>query len=170
MDANLLVTFEPTHSGKAQEEVKALLEKAGEKATFQKSDIDGVFLLKTKKNPKELVKAINTKENADNINFTFHWVPIDKWCPSGIADMAKVLKEIDAKMDPKDSWKMDLGKRHYDGDSTQLIMKLTENISKPNVDLKNPKKIVKVEIIGKNTGISLLDASEFLSSRKLKGK
>ena len=47
-------------------------------------------------------------------------------------------------------------------------MKLTENIEKPNVDLKNPEKIVKVEIIGEHAGISLLYPDEILDVQKYK--
>lgn len=167
-EANLIVTYDPAHAGKAGEEVKSHLESQNEKPEFLKSDVDGLFLVKTKKNPKELTKSLNTKKNAKNFSYTYHWIPVDKWTTSKIEDMKKVMKELDSKMDPKESWKLDLGKRHYEAKTTDLILKLTENIDKPKVDLKNPKKIVKVEIIGKKAGISLLDASELLDVPKLK--
>ncbi len=165
MEANLLVTYDPAHAGKAKEEVNALLE--GIKAQFLESDIEGVFLLSAK-NPKEITKKLNTKSNASRFNYTFHWVPIDKWCSSKLEDMAKAMKEIDAKMKPEESWKMDLAKRKYEGETPKLIMKLTENINKPKVDLKNPQKIVKVEILGKKAAVALLDKSELLDVPKLK--
>ena len=58
MDANLLVTFDPTHKGKAEEEVKAALKEVGEEPEFKDSPVDGLFLLKTSKDPKELVKGL----------------------------------------------------------------------------------------------------------------
>ena len=36
MDANLLISFDPTHAGKAEEEVKALFSEVGEKPEFLK--------------------------------------------------------------------------------------------------------------------------------------
>ena len=60
-------------------------------------------------------------------------------------------------------------KRHYDVKWLYLIMKLTENINHPKVDLKNPQKIVKVEIVGDHAGIALLDKSELLDIPKIKG-
>ena len=166
-EANLVVTYDPAHAGKAREEVNAMLDSLKAKAEFLESDIEGLFLLSVS-NPKEITKKLNTKDNASRFSYTFHWVPIDKWVSSKPEDMAKVMKEIDAKMNAQESWKMDLTKRRYEGDTPKLIMKLTENINKPKVDLKNPQKIVKVEIIGKKAGIALLDRSELLDVPKLK--
>lgn len=169
MDANLLVTFDPAHAGKAKEEANALLTEVGEKPKFLESGIDGLFFLKIK-DPKKTVKKLreDCKKNPDKFGSTFHWTPIEKWCSSKIEEMSKVMKDIDAKMNPNESWKMDLGKRQYKGETPDLIIKLTDKISKPKVDLKNPQKIVRVEIIGDKAGISLLDASEVLDVPKLK--
>jgi len=166
-EANLVVTYDPAHAGKAKEEINVILESLKAKAQFLESDVEGLFLLNAQ-SPKEITKKLNTKSNAKKFNYTFHWVPIDKWVSSKPEDMAKAMKEIDAKMKPEESWKMDLTKRRYEGETPKLIMKLTENINKPNVDLKNPQKIVKVEIIGKKAGVALLDRAELLDVPKLK--
>ncbi len=167
MDANLLVTFDPTHKGKAEEEVKALLKEVGEDADFKDSPVDGLFLLKTKKDSKEVAKALG-KGDTSRFENTFHWVPIEKWCKAEINEIAKAMKEIDAKMDPEESWKMDLNKRSLEGKTTDLIIKLTENIDKPKVDLKDPQKIIKVEVVGKEAGISLLSPDETVDVPKMK--
>lgn len=164
-EANLVVTYDPAHAGKAREEVNAML--GSTKATFLKSDVEGLFLLDVSK-PKEVTKKLNTKANAKKFAYTFHWVPVDKWVSSKIADMQKAMKEMDSKIKPTESWKLDLSKRRYDAETPELIKKLTEPIDKPKVDLKNPQKIVKVEIIGKKAGIALLDKDELLDVPKLK--
>ncbi len=167
MSANLVVTYDPAHAGKAKEEVKALLEGAGEKPEFLESGIEGLFLLKTKKNPRQITKQLMNEDPA-SFAYTFHWVPIDKWVPSDMESMLEAMAEIDGKMDPGESWKMDLSKRRYEGRTTELVMKLTESISKPKVDLKNPEKIVKVEIVGDKAGVALLNKDELLDVPKLK--
>jgi len=63
---------------------------------------------------------------------------------------------------------MDIERRHTDFHERDLIMKLTENIDKPNVDLKEPDKIIKVDILGKETAISVLRRDEFLNTTKMK--
>ncbi|MBI5347627.1 MAG: hypothetical protein HZB66_03380, partial [Candidatus Aenigmarchaeota archaeon] len=44
MDANLLITYEPTHKGSSEEEVKALLEEVGKDVKIVDSKTDGIFL------------------------------------------------------------------------------------------------------------------------------
>ena len=169
-DANLLVTYDPAHGGKAKEEAQALLECIGEKSEFLESDIAGVFLLSTRKNPKEITRELRdvVEEEPEKYKYTFHWVPIDRWIKSDMDDMVRAMKDIDAKMSDDESWKLDLGKRQYEGKSTDLVIKLTENINHPKVDLKNPQKIVKIEIIGDRAGVALLDRSELLDIPKMK--
>lgn len=166
-DANLIVTFDPSHTGKAKEEVVSVLEENGEKAVFIESSVSGIFLLKTK-NPKELVKNLCTGTNKPD--YTFHWIPVEKWCSSDPDTLSEEMRKIDARIDPKESWKIDIGKRCYAARTTDLIIKLTENINKPRVNLKDPDKIVKVEIIGDKAAISLLDKNEILGVPKLKEK
>jgi tRNA acetyltransferase TAN1 len=170
MEANLLVTFDPSHKGKAMEEVKGIMEDAGVKAKFLESVVDGIFLIKVD-NPKDAVRNITgiCQEDPSKFSFTNKWIPVEKWVSSNIETMKAVMKEIDAKMDAEESWKLDLGKRQYDALGTSdLIMELTDNINKPKVDLKNPQKIVKVEIIGNMAGVSLLNPSEFLDVNRIK--
>jgi len=171
VDANLLITYDPAHSGKAEDEAKTLLKSVGEDAKFLKSDVEGVFLLHTKKNTREITKQLHKsgKANPSQFGYTYHWVPIDEWVKTDVTTIGKALKGFDKKMDPAKSWKLDLVKRHFDKvGTTDLILKLTEHIDKPKVDLKNPQVIVKVEILGKKTGVSLLGADELVDATSLK--
>ncbi len=172
MESNLIISFDPAHAGKAQSEAEALLKEAGEKAEFLKSEIEGLFLVKTSSDPKKVTKKLLEICKGDPNKFvhTFHWTPIEKWYASDMAELQVAMAEIDKKMDPAKKWRMDLSKRQYDGKTTDLIMKLTEKIGKPKVDLKDPELIVKVEIIGKKAGVSLLNADEYLNVPKIKGK
>ncbi len=169
-DANLLVTYEPSHAGRAKEELMAALHAAGDEGKLMDSDIEGVFLVKTKNNPKETVKKIaHESRGSGKLRHTFNWVPIEKWCSSSVEEMTEVMKEFDSRIPASKKWKMDLTKRKYDKLTTiDLIMKLTDSINKPNVDLKNPDLIVKVEIIGNRAGCSLLHKDELLNVPSVK--
>lgn len=169
VDANLLVTYEPTHSEKAKEEVESVLQKAGAKAKFLESRIAGVFQLSVN-NPKAIVKKLIAlcKSDIDKFKLTNHYVPIDKWTESNIKAMQKVTEEMGKQIDKKEKWKMNLNKRKFEGDYRELIVKLTDPIDKPNVDLSNPDKIVQVEIVGDKAGIALLKKDELLEVSKLK--
>jgi len=169
-DANLLITFDPAHSKKAEDEVRTLLKQAGENAKFLPCKIEGVFLLRTKKEPRGLVKQLRKLGQAKNVFVnTFRWTPIDKWVKTDVKSLGKALKDFDKKMDPAKSWKLDLAKRRFDkASATELVLKLTENINKPKVDLENPDVIIKVEVMGSKTGLALLASDEILDTTALK--
>ncbi|MBW2983969.1 hypothetical protein KY361_02550 [Candidatus Woesearchaeota archaeon] len=167
-DANLLVTYDPSHSGKAKEIVEAVLKEAGETAEFIESKVDGLFMLKVG-DAKAAVKKLAGLCKKDKAKFetTFRYMPIEKWTSSKIEDMQAAIKELQEGIKADEKWKMDLGKRQTEHHEKDLIIKLTEPIDKPNVDLKAPDKIVKVEIVGEDTGIALLTPDELLDTQKI---
>lgn len=169
MAAKLIITYDPNHTASSKEEVESVFEKIKVKPKFLKSAHDGVFELDVAK-PKDVVKKLKAlaKKNKKLFARTFHYIPIEKWVKSEIKDMQSYIKKLVPKIKEKEKWKMDLAKRHYDKyDFNELIVKLTEVVDRKNVDLNKPKKIIKVEIIGKNAGISLLEPDELLIVPKL---
>ncbi|MBI2558071.1 hypothetical protein HYW20_02005 [Candidatus Woesearchaeota archaeon] len=164
VEANLLVTHEPSRAGSAKEEVEKALKAIKQKAKFLKSDVDGLFKLRVG-NAKKTVKSLGKlKSKKGMFEHTFYWIPIDKWIATNVKSMQKEVKKLQNGIKKTEKWKMDLHKRHFDSmHSTELIMKLTEVIDKPKVDLENPQKIMEVQIIGKKTGLSLLSKDEILS-------
>ena len=169
VEANLIITYDPAHAGSAKEEVDKVLKEIKNEAKDLKSEIDGIFNTRVKdarKIVKELAKLCRKKP--DLFDKTFHWIPIDKWVKASVGGMQKEIKKFDKLIKEKEKWKMDLGKRKTDKHEANLIIKLTEVINKPNVDLEKPDKIVKVEIIGNKAGLALLNKDELLNIPKLK--
>ena len=90
-------------------------------------------------------------------------MPVDKWVSSKVTDMAEAIKSMVPKIGLNEKWKMELEKKYYNKyDYNELILKLTEVVNREKIDLKKPKKIIKVEIIGSNAAISLLKPGELL--------
>ncbi len=166
MKANLLVSYEPTHETLAKEEASSLLSSVKEKPTFLEADTPGLFKISIKdarKTVKDLSKMY--KKDKEKFKYTCNYIPIDDWCKSAVADMQKKIKAFDKIIKNNEKWKMELHKRNYKDDG-KLIIKLTEVINKPKVDLEKPDKIVRVEIIGKEAGIALLNKDELFSVKK----
>lgn len=162
-EANLLVTYDPSRAGSAKEEVEKALKAIKQKAKFLKSETDGVFKLRVG-NARKIVKSLNKlKSKKGMFEHTFHWVPIDKWIPTNVKALQKVIKNLQKGIKKTEKWKMDLHKRHFDEmHSTELIIKLTEVVDKLKVDLDNPQKIIEVQIMGKKAGLALLNKDEIL--------
>jgi len=168
--ANLIVTFDPAHDEKAREEVEGLLGVIKDKPKVLKSKVAGLLLLKVK-DGRKAVKALReaAKEDPDQFAYTYHWIPIDEWVSSDLKTLKKKMKDYNKKIDPSRTWKLSVSKRKYDEYKTpEIILALTEEIDKPKVDLKNPQQVVKVEIIGKEAGLSLLDSHEILDVAEIR--
>ncbi len=166
LDANLLVTHDPSHAGSAKEEVERAFKSIRQKPKFLKSNSDGIFMLRVG-NAKKVIKVLGKlKSKKGMFEHTFYWVPVDKWVPANIKSMQKEIKRIQKGIKKSDKWKLDLHKRHFEMGTTELIMELTEVVGKLKVDLENPQKIIEVQIVGKKAGISLLNKDEVLSLAK----
>ena len=172
MEPNLLVTIEPSHEGLAKQEIDSLMKGLKKKPKYLKSEVSGLLKLRIP-NPRDVVKKIikACKKDPSKFRKTFHWIPVDKWVKSDVKAMQKYIKSLAKKIKKNEAWKMNIEKRNYDKmHTTELILKLTEVVDRPNVDLEKPKKIISVEIIGKKAGISLLNADEILDVHKVTGK
>jgi tRNA(Ser,Leu) C12 N-acetylase TAN1 len=132
---------------------------------FQKSRYAGVFLVHVDK-PKSVIKNLLEliAKNKSIFGKTHRYIPVDKWVSAKISDMQKAIKSLVPEIKKTDKWKMELDKRYYHKmDYNELIMKLTDVVDREKIDLQNPDKIIKVEIIGNNAAISVLKPDEQLA-------
>lgn len=161
---NLLVTYDPNKSHTAKKEVQHLLETIRESPRIEETEISGIFQV-TVQNPREAIKKLANlcKESANQFSCTFHWTPIDRWCKSDTAEMQHAIKSLADDIRDDEKWKMLIEKRHFDMHERDLIKSLTTVVNKPRVDLDNPDKIIKVDILGTKAGISLLKKDEWLN-------
>ena len=167
VEANLLVTYEPSHAGSAREEVEKALKAIKQKAKFLKSDIEGVFKLRAGNAKKSVRSLSKIKKRKGMFEHTFYWIPIEKWVASDLKTMQREIKKLQKGIKKTDKWKLDMHKRHFDKmHTTELIIKLAEAVEKPKVDLDNPQKILEVQIIGNKAGLALLNKDEILSLAK----
>jgi len=172
--ANLLVTFDSMSYREARAEVIDALREVGEDyPVFLPSAVGGVFMVKIDTDPRETVRKLDVLCKADppRFQYTYHWIPIERWCPSTIEEMSGVVKEFAERIKPDESWRMEIHKRFYRAFHTdELIEKLAQHVDRPRVDLKNPQKTIRIEIIGSEAGLSLLEPKEHLSVNKVKAE
>lgn len=165
-EANLLVTFDPTHEEAALKAIRGVLSEIKDKADIVKSG-EGLAEVAVK-DAKKAVKQIASlaAKQVEKVMHTSHWVPVDKWCKATVEDMQKNIKDFAKGIKSSEKWRMDLKVRHVKEkpDELKLILKLTESIDKPKVDLQNPDKIIKVEIIGNKAGLALLNKDEIFNA------
>ena len=107
-EANLLVTFDPTHQESALKVIESLLNSVKEKVSVLKAS-EGVAELAVK-DAKKAVKQLSSMadKEIEKFSHTFHWIPIDKWCKNTVADIQKNIKDFAKDIKQSDKWKMDL--------------------------------------------------------------
>ncbi|MBN2072988.1 MAG: hypothetical protein JW770_03465 [Actinobacteria bacterium] len=165
MDVSLIVTYDPAHQQSCMESVKNVMGKAGAKPRFLKSRYSGIFLIDLP-DAKNVVKKLAPikRKNPELFGKTHRYIPVDRWVPSKVPDMQKAVRSVARGIGENEKWKMDLEKRHYDKlDYNELIEKLTDVVKRNKIDLKKPKKTIRVDIIGTGAGISLLEAKELFN-------
>ena len=168
-EANLLVTFEPSHESSSKAEIENLLKEVKESAKILAIG-EGLAQVSVKDAKKALSSLLKiAKKNSEKFSYTYNWWPVDKWCKAEIKDMQKVIAELEKGIKKDDKWKLDLAiKQTTKTYPKNVIIQLTEVIDKPNVDLDSPDKIIKVEIVKEKAALSLLTKDEVLSVQKLK--
>jgi tRNA(Ser,Leu) C12 N-acetylase TAN1 len=165
MSVKLIVTYDPAHRQSCEESLKNVMEKAGVKPKFLKSKYSGIFLMDLP-DAKEVVRKLKafSKKDVEIFGKTHRYIPVDRWVSSKISDMQKAVKSLVPKIGENEKWKMEIDKRYYHKlEYDELIIKLTDVVDRPKIDLKKPRKIIMVEIIGTHAGISLLEPGEFLN-------
>jgi tRNA(Ser,Leu) C12 N-acetylase TAN1 len=168
-DINLLVTFDPVHEQSAKAEIEEIAKEAKEKVKIGKVE-EGLAEISAGDARKFIKKILDmAKKDIDKFKYTFNWWPVDKWCKSGVSDMQKVIAELEKDIKKEEKWKLEFSRRKTDKDyGKDIIIKLTEVVDKPKVDLKKPDKIIKVEVIADKAAISVFAKDETLNLAKLR--
>ncbi len=172
VEANLLVTFDSYAFILARREIIDVLKKVGvNNPEFLRSGAKGVFAIRVSIDPQEAVRGLVAlcRAEPDRFWYTYQWVPIEVWCSSIMDEVSKVVSEFAKRILPSEKWRIRLNKRFYQVyHSRELVESLAELVDNPNVDLENPDKIIRVEIIGSKAGLSLLEPDEELSVNRIK--
>jgi tRNA(Ser,Leu) C12 N-acetylase TAN1 len=88
--------------------------------------------------------------------------------PSEKEEIRRNAVELGKIIGPDETWMMHLHKRHMTEHYDDLIAYLTDPLNRGRVELTDPDKILAVEILGKNTGMSLLNRHEMLDVNKVR--
>ncbi|HOK27850.1 MAG TPA: THUMP domain-containing protein [Methanomassiliicoccaceae archaeon] len=168
---NLLVTYHPTRAGLAEKEVRKRVEEAGERVEeLVNSCISGVFCVEVSGDVKQLVSDIREEfwEDPGMLTHTFHWMPVDRWVKANVEDMTDAARELSEGIEETERWMMHMHKRRHDMTSEELVLALTEPISKGKVDLRNPDKIIAVEVLGGMAGMSLVTRDQVIDANRMR--
>jgi tRNA acetyltransferase TAN1 len=166
---NLLVSFGWRRFHAARAEIRNILVRLGDKnAIIRRTIAGGIAGVDTILDPRHVIKELYTIYNQDptSLVHTLKWVPIDYWTASELESMAKGIVTLRNKIAKGEKWMMVVEKRRYTAYHKIDIIKHLADCIDEKVDLKNPDKIVRVDIIGNNAGISVIKPDEIFSVAK----
>lgn len=120
----------------------------------------------------DAVEAIHKFRNALTRNpkkfrHIFRILPIQKVVDTDISNIVETVKEMADRIMVKESFRVTLEKRRTHLRSLEIIEAAAEVIDRP-VDLKNPDWIVLIEVLGRETGVSIIRSADILNVQKEK--
>jgi len=167
---NLLVSCPWAMSGRARREIADVLKLLGdERPVIERTVARGIMGVKTRLDSREVIKGLRNMFTKDPLSFqyTLKWVPTDLWTYSDMNSMKEAVMNVRDKIRAGERWRMTVEKRRYTlYHKIDIIKELAELIDE-KVDLKNPDKILRIDIIGKYAGISVLSPREVFSTMRL---
>jgi len=169
-DFNILVSCPWTMIWKAKREIVNILKLLGdEKPIIKPTVARGIIGVKTRLDSREVVQGLQKLFIKDPIAFqyTLKWVPADFWTYSDMDSMKEAVMNIKEKIHESERWRMTVEKRRYTRHHKIEIIKELAELIQEKVDLKNPDKILRIDIIGKYAAISVLSPNQIFSTTKL---
>jgi len=121
------------------------------------TNIPGLVLAKTELDPLEAIEKLTeiAEEDPYSYRFSLKIVPIQMCVNSDIEEMKEALNKLKSQIKDGEAFKVEIKKRYTDFTSEYLIKELADLIDN-DVNLSSPDKILRVEVVGGRTGISIL--------------
>ena len=167
---NLLVTCARNLETETKKEIEKILDDLGD----QQSEIlnvgmRGILMVNTNVEPSKIITWIKNKvvEEPWLIRYCLRMIPIQIITETKMSKITENIIELKNVIKQNDSYRITIEKRNTDMSSTEMITEIAK-IFPNEVSLNQPDWIVLIEILGDNTGISILKDNEIFSLDKAK--
>ena len=165
-DYNILVSCSWGDYRRAQEEIIQILDVLGDESpVVRRTFAQGIIGVRTRLDSRLVISRLRELFNDDpmTLQYTLKWVPVDLWTRSDMESMKEGIRRLKSRIDVGETWRMTVEKRRYNQyHKTEIIEELAQLIEE-KVDLENPEKILRIDIIGKYAEISVLAPRDVFS-------
>ena len=155
---------------KAINEVSKLLDEFGDSnSSVLKTQFSGIIKIETGLKILELIEKFSYKiENEPwELRYCSRIIPIQKTCQTDLITIKQNVADLIPLIDPNETYKISIERR----DSKLIRNEIISNIAKlltNHVSLERPDWEIIIQIIGNETGVSILPSNSILSVSKLK--
>ena len=162
---NLIVSTSRFREEEAQDEILELLDLFGDpEAEAEITEVKGLLLAQTELDPLVVIDRLKELVVSEpwQVRYVLRVLPIQVVVPTDLDMIREAAKELASKID-KNSFRITVEKRHSPLESIEVINAIAGEIES-KVDLENPGWIVLVEILGGQTGLSVIRPEQMFSS------
>jgi len=163
----LLVSYSRGHYGKARREILLILGRLGDaRASVERTAVDGIALAQTTLASRDVVHRCRELFLQGFVfEHAIKWVPVDYWCEADLQAIRRVLVEkVRDRIAPSETWGMKVAKRRWQRYHTQDIVANLAGAIDRRVDLDHPDKLVRVDVVGREVAVSVLQPGEVFSA------
>ena len=135
------------------------------------SDLEflGLLTALTSIHAKEAIKKIKDilKEDPNFFKFILKIIPIDFVCETNLEIISQIVKDHYKEfIHNNESFKIDLKRRHNNSIERDILIKKTAKNIENKVDLENPDKIIRIDLLGNFCSIAFLKSDEIIRFKK----
>jgi tRNA acetyltransferase TAN1 len=169
-DFNLLVSSARGTEGEANHEMRYLLRELGDSSpTTDYAPVSGLTVAKTVLDPVKVISGLRRtlKYRPWQFRYILKVKPVQRVVPCEISEIGAAVVDRVGKVGVKETFRVSLEKRRSHVSSKQIIDGVASRIPR-KVELRNPDKIVLIEVIGNIAGVSVISPKNILGIEKEK--
>ena len=169
-DFNLLVSSARGNEREANSELRYLIAELGDRsAETSYTPVSGLTVAKTSLDPLRVVRNLRStlKEKPWEFRYVLKVKPVQKVVPTEIEAIGNAVSEKSNVIKDGETFRVSIEKRRSDVSSKEVIDAIATKIPR-KVDLRDPGKIVLIEIIGKVAGIAVIPPDGILGIEREK--
>jgi len=167
---NLIITCARSLESETKNEINKILDELGDQEPeILNVGMRGILMVNTVIEPSKIIDYVKNKmiEEPWLIRYCLRIIPIQMITETEIDKIKQNVIKLKDIIQKNDSYRITIEKRNTDISSTEIITEIA-NIFPNKVSLNQPDWIVLIEILGNDTGISILKDDELFSLDKAK--
>jgi len=167
---NLIITCARSLESETKNEISKILDELGDQEPeILNVGMRGILMVNTIIEPSKIIDYVKNKmiEEPWLIRYCLRIIPIQRITETEIDKIKQNVIKLKDTIQKNDSYRITIEKRNTDISSTEIITEIA-NIFPNKVSLNQPDWIVLIEILGNDTGISILKDDELFSLDKAK--
>jgi tRNA acetyltransferase TAN1 len=170
-DFNLIATTARGNERQMIHEILYLLRDAlgDQSAEASKTGVRGLIAAKASLDPIDVIRRFKVilRERPYEFRYALRIVPIQRILDTDLDQIRSIAEDLSSGIGDGESFRVTIEKRFTQLHSIDFIEAVAAGIHK-KVDLDNPSKVLLVEVLGKITGLSLIEPDGILNVLKEK--